>query len=180
MELPAARVSDEHVCPQLAHKGGPVITGSPDIHIEGRPAARATDPTTCLVGGPDRIAEGCGTVHLNGEIFLAARLSDRTEHNGALTTGAAHVYIGQVGDAVAALPIGVSSGSAVMDPGHQSPEHQPRNAAGSAPKSGLLSEVTSTLGTAARTLADFAGKLWAAPMTALGLVWGGLDRKSVV
>lgn len=79
--------------------------GSPNIHIEGLPAARATDQAFCKIPPPDRIAQGCGTVHLNGEAFLAARVTDKTVHGGQIDMGASHVHIGVAGDAVTVLPI---------------------------------------------------------------------------
>ncbi len=67
-ELPAARVTDMHVCPMLTvlvpHVGGPIIPPcSPTVLIGGLFAARMTDMATC-VGPPDVIAMGCFTVFI--------------------------------------------------------------------------------------------------------------------
>jgi uncharacterized Zn-binding protein involved in type VI secretion len=103
----AARVGDNHVCPKVEgvvpHVGGPVLTGSADVLIDSLPAARATDDAFCAVGGPDKIAQGCGTVLINS--LFAARTTDLCVHGGALMAGSASVAIGAVGDAVPVLPV---------------------------------------------------------------------------
>ena len=65
---PAARVSDNHVCPMLnpgspgpPHVGGPINLGSPTVLICGQMAARIGDMAVCQ-GPPDSIAAGCPTV----------------------------------------------------------------------------------------------------------------------
>ena len=59
--LPAARVTDMHVCPMVTgvvpHVGGPVITGAFTIMIEMLPATRVMEKLVC-VGPPDMIAKG--------------------------------------------------------------------------------------------------------------------------
>jgi len=65
--MPAARISDMHVCPMVTgivpHVGGPILPpGSPTVLIGGLPAARVGDMATC-VGPPDSILPpGCPTV----------------------------------------------------------------------------------------------------------------------
>jgi uncharacterized Zn-binding protein involved in type VI secretion len=66
--LPAARISDMHVCPMLnpgtpppPHVGGPVSKGSTAVFIGKLPAARSGDMIVCS-GPPDTIAMGCMTV----------------------------------------------------------------------------------------------------------------------
>ena len=65
--MPAARVSDMHICPMVTgivpHVGGPILPpGSPTVLIGGMPAARVGDMATC-VGPPDSILPpGCPTV----------------------------------------------------------------------------------------------------------------------
>ena len=66
--MPAARLTDMHVCPMVTpgyppipHVGGPIILGSAGVLIGGMPAARMGDMATC-VGPPDMIAMGCMTV----------------------------------------------------------------------------------------------------------------------
>jgi len=67
--MPAARLTDMHVCPMqtpapvpVPHVGGPMITlGSPTVLIGGLPAIRVMDMAVC-VGPPDPVALGCPTV----------------------------------------------------------------------------------------------------------------------
>ncbi len=64
--LPAARLTDNHVCPMVTgvvpHVGGPISgPGAPMVLIGGLPAARMTDMCVC-VGPPDTIVGGCPTV----------------------------------------------------------------------------------------------------------------------
>ncbi len=95
MGQPAARVTDLHTCPMVdgvvPHVGGPIINGSPTVLIGGLPAARVTDPVTC-VGPPDQIIKGSATVMIND--LPAARLGDSTEHGGAIVLGCFAVLIG--------------------------------------------------------------------------------------
>ena len=71
--MPAARVTDMHVCPMVnpgtpppPHIGGPVSMGSAGVLIGGMPAARVGDMAVCA-GPPDSIVMGCFTV-LIGEV----------------------------------------------------------------------------------------------------------------
>ncbi|MBU0994965.1 MAG: PAAR domain-containing protein [Proteobacteria bacterium] len=71
--MPAARLGDLHVCPQVTpgvppipHIGGPISLGSTGVMIGGQPAARMGDMAVCI-GPPDSIASGCPTV-LIGEM----------------------------------------------------------------------------------------------------------------
>jgi len=64
--LPAARITDMHICPMVTavvpHVGGPIIPpASMTVLIGGLPAARVGDMAVC-VGPPDVIALGCFTV----------------------------------------------------------------------------------------------------------------------
>lgn len=64
--LPAARITDMHICPMVTgvvpHVGGPIIPpASMTVLIGGLPAARVGDMATC-VGPPDMIALGDFTV----------------------------------------------------------------------------------------------------------------------
>ena len=67
--MPAARMGDMHVCPQVTpagpHVGGPIALGSATVLIGGMPAARLGDMATCS-GPPDTIAVGCPTVLIGG------------------------------------------------------------------------------------------------------------------
>lgn len=63
--LPAARVGDMHVCPQVTalvpHVGGPINMGSATVLIGSMPAARMGDMCVCT-GPPDTIVMGMPTV----------------------------------------------------------------------------------------------------------------------
>lgn len=93
--LPAARISDFHVCPMVTgvvpHVGGPVTMGCPTVLIGGLPAARAGDMAVC-VGPPDVIAMGSTKVFIGG--MPAARISDTTAHGGKIVLGAFTVLVG--------------------------------------------------------------------------------------
>jgi len=96
MSKPAARQGDMHTCPAhegtKPHKGGPILEGSPDVLIEGKPAARVGDKAQCEVGGPDTIAEGAPMVLINGK--PAAILCSKTVHGGEVVAGASEILIG--------------------------------------------------------------------------------------
>src|SRR5215469_9889084 len=95
MGLPAARVSDMHVCPMVTvlvpHVGGPILPpGGVTVLIGGLPAARVSDMCTC-VGPPDVIALGSFTVLIGGQ--PAARMGDMTAHGGAIVLGSPTVLV---------------------------------------------------------------------------------------
>lgn len=96
MGMPAARLTDMHVCPMSdgpkPHVGGPIAApGCPLVLIGGLPAARVGDMAVC-VGPPDVIAMGSFTVFIAGQ--LAARLGDTTAHGGKIVVGMPTVLIG--------------------------------------------------------------------------------------
>jgi uncharacterized Zn-binding protein involved in type VI secretion len=96
MGLPAARVTDMHVCPMVTvlvpHVGGPILPpGSPVTLIGMLPAARVGDMVTC-VGPPDVIAMGSFTVLIGG--MPAAQLGSLCAHGGAIILGCPTVLIG--------------------------------------------------------------------------------------
>ena len=89
MGMPAARLTDMHVCPAFTgpvpHVGGPISgPGCPTVLIGKMPAARATDMAVC-VGPPDTIAKGSATV-LIGKM-PAARIGDSCAHGGTIVAG---------------------------------------------------------------------------------------------
>ena len=95
----AARIGDTHVCPKetpgtppVPHLGGPVISGSLTVFIDGQPAARVGDLCTC-VGEPDKITTGSTGVFIEGQ--PAARKGDSTAHGGKVTFGSMTVRIGE-------------------------------------------------------------------------------------
>jgi uncharacterized Zn-binding protein involved in type VI secretion len=94
--MPAARVTDMHVCPMVTgvvpHVGGPILPPcAPTVLTVGLPQARVGDMLTC-VGPPDLIALGSFTVIVSGQ--PAARLLDLTAHGGMIVVGAPTVLIG--------------------------------------------------------------------------------------
>jgi uncharacterized Zn-binding protein involved in type VI secretion len=95
MGMPAARLTDMHVCPMVTgivpHVGGPIIMGSPTVITGKMPQARVSDPLTC-VGPPDTIVKGSATVLVNS--LPAARIGDSTAHGGTIILGFPTVLIG--------------------------------------------------------------------------------------
>lgn len=96
MGMPAARLTDMHVCPQVnvlvPHVGGPIAGFcAPAVLIGGMPAARIGDLLVC-VGPSDFIATGSPHVLIAGS--PAARLGDITAHGGVIVVGCPTVLIG--------------------------------------------------------------------------------------
>src|SRR5690554_480475 len=94
---PIATVGSMHVCPMCSgtvpHVGGPVSgPGSPNVFINGKPAALMGDMCMCAGGPPATIAQGEPTVLING--VPVATLGCMTSHGGTITTGEANVIIG--------------------------------------------------------------------------------------
>jgi uncharacterized Zn-binding protein involved in type VI secretion len=74
------------------HVGGPVATGSPDVFIEGKPAARLGDQLVCA-GPPDAFVGGSPSVFING--IPACRIIDPLAHGGKIPMGALITNIGE-------------------------------------------------------------------------------------
>ncbi len=96
MGMPAARLTDMHVCPMVTvlvpHVGGPILApGCPTVLIGGLPAARATDTAVCV--GPPDVLLPAGSTTLIGSL-PAARLGDPTAHGGAIVLGCFTVLVG--------------------------------------------------------------------------------------
>ncbi|NOQ76378.1 MAG: type VI secretion protein [Methylococcaceae bacterium] len=96
MGMPAARITDMHVCPMttgpVPHVGGPILPpGGVTVLIGSLPAARVGDMATC-VGPPDSIVKGSATVMINS--MPAARIGDSCSHGGAIVAGYPTVLIG--------------------------------------------------------------------------------------
>jgi uncharacterized Zn-binding protein involved in type VI secretion len=96
MGLPAARLTDMHVCPMVTglvpHVGGPIAgPGCPTVLVGGLPAARVGDMVAC-VGPPDTIALGSFTVLIGG--MPAAQLGSLCVHGGTVVAGCPVVLIG--------------------------------------------------------------------------------------
>jgi len=96
MGMPAARITDMHVCPMLTgpvpHVGGPILPpGGVTVLIGSLPAARMGDMAVC-VGPPDTIVKGSATVLINN--MPAARMMDSCAHGGTIVGGLPTVLIG--------------------------------------------------------------------------------------
>jgi uncharacterized Zn-binding protein involved in type VI secretion len=99
MGMPAARITDMHVCPMVTpgvppipHVGGPILPpGAVTVLIGGLPAARVTDMAVC-VGPPDVIALGSFTVLTMK--MPQARIGDTTAHGGSIVLGCFTVLVG--------------------------------------------------------------------------------------
>jgi len=97
----AARINDDHKCPQVnpgsgnPHVGGLIFLLLPfpprTVIIEGQPAAVQGDMCTCT-GPMDSIQKGSGSVYICGK--PAARLNDPTVHQGQISTACSSVTIG--------------------------------------------------------------------------------------
>jgi len=113
----AARIGDMHVCPKVEpgsapHVGGPIVAGSPNVLIGGKPAARVGDTAIC-VGSPDKIATGSPTVLINGK--SAARMGDSTAHGGRIMFGYATVLIGDGDGSITSKVVSYESSAEIDD-----------------------------------------------------------------
>src|SRR5690348_14194768 len=118
MGMPAARVTDMHVCPMVTgvvpHVGGPILPPcEPTVLIGYLPAARVTDMLTC-VGPPDTIIMGSPTVLIGN--LMAARIGDPTVHGGVIVLGCFTVMIGEAGTPAPSAPPTPSVPSAPLLP----------------------------------------------------------------
>lgn len=96
MGMPAARITDMHVCPMttgpVPHVGGPIAAPSaPTVLIGKLPAAGVGSVAVC-VGPPDSIIKGSATV-LAGKRPLS-RLGDSSAHGGTIVLGCPTVLVG--------------------------------------------------------------------------------------
>ncbi|HEX4771858.1 MAG TPA: PAAR domain-containing protein [Bryobacteraceae bacterium] len=99
MPMPAARITDMHVCPMVTpgvppipHVGGPIVGPcAPTVLICSLLAARVTDQCVC-VGPPDIIVMGSTTCLIVS--LPAARILDQCAHGGMIVAGAPTVLIG--------------------------------------------------------------------------------------
>jgi uncharacterized Zn-binding protein involved in type VI secretion len=94
MGMPAARVTDMHVCPMVTvlvpHVGGPILPGGSIALVSGLPAACVTNMAVC-VGPPDVIVMGSFITMIGG--LPAARMGDLTAHGGTIVMGSPMVLI---------------------------------------------------------------------------------------
>lgn len=96
--LPAARMTDMHLCPMVTpapvpipHVGGPILPLPVTVLIGAIPAATVGQMCLC-VGVPDSIVKGSMTVFINQK--PAARMGDLTAHGGTIIMGLPSVLIG--------------------------------------------------------------------------------------
>ncbi|KLN95826.1 PAAR domain-containing protein [Moellerella wisconsensis] len=96
--LPAARMTDMHLCPMVTpapvpipHVGGPILPLPVTVLIGAIPAATVGQMCLC-VGVPDSIVKGSMTVLINQK--PAARMGDLTAHGGTIIMGLPSVLIG--------------------------------------------------------------------------------------
>lgn len=84
---PAARVTDVIACP--LHVASAIATGSPDVLINGLPAARQGDASTCA---STLVSNVIPSVLINGR--PAAVIGSLTSHGGMVIAGSPTVLIG--------------------------------------------------------------------------------------
>lgn len=78
-----------------SHDAGQINSGSGNVFVNGRAAARAhVDTAVCTQHGsaPQILAQGSDSVRINGQ--PAARVGDRTVCDGKISAGSANVFIG--------------------------------------------------------------------------------------
>ena len=121
MNMPAARLTDLHVC-IMCPPGAPILgPGMPTVLVGSLPQARMTDLCVCIPPPPfgpgDAIMTGSPTVLVGG--LPAARMFDLTAKAGLITTGQPNVLIGLVGISIPKLltSLGTFLVSVLMDIG---------------------------------------------------------------
>jgi len=94
--IPAARLSDMHVCPMVTgvvpHVGGPVISPGGPTTLTGMLPTASTACTVTCVGPPDVLLPGSTTVLISNK--PAVRLGDSTAHGGKMVLGCFTVLMG--------------------------------------------------------------------------------------
>ncbi len=88
--LPSARKGDPCQCP--AHGTGGVDKTATSVETNSRGQARGGDTAPCTGGSVDFIVTGSGSVTVNSQ--PAARMSDKTMHQGIVLLGSGDVVIG--------------------------------------------------------------------------------------
>ena len=98
----AATLGCKTICPMITpgippmphSSGGTIISGAPNVLIEGKPAARMTDNVLCngAPPHPDTILKGSSTVLICN--MPAAYISCNTASGGIIINGASTVQIG--------------------------------------------------------------------------------------
>lgn len=92
----AARINDAHACSDSGPNSGATLLieqGSPNILINGKPAARVGDSVSCrMSSSPTTITTGAKNVLFNGK--PAARMGDTIANGGSIIQGSSNVFIG--------------------------------------------------------------------------------------
>ncbi|MEH6564216.1 MAG: PAAR domain-containing protein [Halopseudomonas sp.] len=117
---PAARQGDPTHCPKKGHGSNTIVTGSPDVLIDGQPAARMGDTIAC---GSTLASQVVPNVLINGR--PAAVLGSTGTHGDVVIGGSGTVVIG--GAVVAAS--GEGGNSQLLAPGGAVPAQQLRQGA---------------------------------------------------
>lgn len=107
---PAARQTDPVACPVPGHGTNPLVTGSPNVLMDGLPAARLSDKSAC---GSAVVGAVASTVFING--LPAATLGSTGDHGSVIVAGSGTVIIGSGGGGAAFTPVSpLSIASAVI------------------------------------------------------------------
>ena len=98
---PVARIGDDHQCPKRnddgsAHKGGPVVTGSPTMKANGRPVARVGDKVHCN-GSTDTVIKGIDNLLVDGKPIAVQ--GSKCAHGGLIVEGSPNVFVEEYTDA---------------------------------------------------------------------------------
>lgn len=86
---PDARVTDPTSCPLPGHGVNPIAVGSPDVFMDGLPAARQNDKSAC---GSPIVGDVASTVLING--MPAATVGSVGGHGNKVIAGSSTVIIG--------------------------------------------------------------------------------------
>ena len=80
-----------HKCGKIGHKGGPILQGSSDVTIGGKPAARVGDKAHCRLS-TDQLKQGHDNLYINGK--LAVCVNHKTKHGGKVKEGVSNTSAG--------------------------------------------------------------------------------------
>lgn len=113
----------------------PVISASPDVFINYRPAARLGDPLAphaCPNSPPHgrNLSAGSATVFINGQ--PASRIGDAIGCGGSMASGSGDVFIGDIGTkspGYTCLKAAKGLGSAFISPAQLPPPQKPATVA---------------------------------------------------
>jgi uncharacterized Zn-binding protein involved in type VI secretion len=123
----AARLDDIYICLDLNLDGSPHIRGnirqgSPNVRVNGLPAARMGDAGACVgqrEGAPPVIAGGSRTVMINRR--PAARYMDRVSHRGGIARASWNVRVGDSRPASAERSFATQEEAAIAALRHANP-----------------------------------------------------------